>query len=96
METEILVCIGEKLDTPHIIRIIWGSKSHQRRRKGAEPVCEYRFATKEELEAFSVGVDAAEGYLGYSLCIQCKCGKWFVPDGCVDDTVCDDCYEAIL
>ena len=34
---------------------------------GADTICEYRFATKELLEAFMQGVDAADGYLGHKV-----------------------------
>jgi hypothetical protein len=61
------VQIGEDLATPHAIRILWGSDKHRPAMAGADPICEYRFATKELLDAFIQGVDAAEGYLGYKV-----------------------------
>jgi hypothetical protein len=67
LEMELEVQVGENLPPTHSVRILWGSESHQEMMKDIDPVCEYRFATKAELEAFMVGVDSAEGYLGYAI-----------------------------
>jgi len=67
MELEVMVQLGEELAPTHSVRILWGSESHQEAMKGADPVCEYRFATKESLDAFLTGVDAAAGYMGYTV-----------------------------
>jgi hypothetical protein len=61
------VQIGEDLATPQAIRILWSGDEHRAAMAGADPICEYRFATKELLEAFMQGVDAADGYLGYEV-----------------------------
>jgi hypothetical protein len=55
--------VGE-ITFPHSVRILWGSKSHQ---GDDDPIWEYRFATEAELTAFMLGVNAAEGWLGYQM-----------------------------
>jgi hypothetical protein len=50
----------------HRILVIWGSTSHHRRNPD-DPICEYRFNTKAELDAFRLGMDDAVGYHEYSV-----------------------------
>jgi hypothetical protein len=64
MEMEVVVQLGELLPPTHSIRILWGSASH---READSTICEYRFATKELLNAFCIGVEAAVGYMDYGV-----------------------------
>ena len=62
-ERQLKVDVGEHLtDTPHRVRILWGRHPDE-----DNPICEYRFATEVELEAFLVGTEAAEGWMGYTI-----------------------------
>jgi hypothetical protein len=62
-ERELIIEVGEHLtETPHKTRILWGSRPDD-----DAPVCEYRFATKEELAAFEEGTMAANGWMDYAV-----------------------------
>jgi hypothetical protein len=55
--------VGEHLtDTPHRIKILWGEHPRE-----DNPICEYRFATEAELNAFLLGAEAAEGWMGFTI-----------------------------
>lgn len=63
-ERTLVVEVGEHLaaTTPYKVQILWGEHPED-----DYPICEYRFATEAELEAFVVGAEAAEGWMGYTV-----------------------------
>lgn len=49
---------------PFSVKIRWGSETY---REEADSVSEYEFDSQQELDAFLLGVEEANGYLDYEI-----------------------------